>query len=311
MKFGLSLHPYSVHRGLPQMFETVRRAEELGFDTASFGEHVIWPKSHTGVVDPTWYDCLVLATALAVQTQRIKVLFSVLVLPYHHPVRLAKALATLDVVSQGRIIVGAGIGWLETEFPPLGVPFNQRGARTDECLRAMKELWTSPNPTFQGRFVSFQDIEFEPRPFQKPHPPIWTGGYTRRALERAAEHGDGMHPGKRPFAQLTGDMAQLRDLLQRRGRHPDRFTLSYTLAFGREHPELARQYTVRGNTAGDAEGVLSDQPDQAMEELEAFARLGFSHLVVRFPASSPEELRDQMQRFQEDIARPFNASMTT
>jgi len=118
----------------------------------------------------------------------------VLVLPYRNPVILAKQIATLDFLSGGRITLGTAAGHLEREFDVLKVPFGERGALTDEYIRAMKELWTSPEPSFQGRYVQFDNIVFEPKPVQKPHPPIFVGGNSRPAMRRAANLGDGWLP---------------------------------------------------------------------------------------------------------------------
>jgi len=172
VQFGVNLYTHDRYPDASSVHGIARLAEDLGFGTIAVGEHVIVPRGHLDVLPSRWYDPLVLATAIGTVTTRINVFFSILVLPYHHPVRLAKAIATLDVLTAGRVILGAGAGWLKGEFDVLGVPFDERGRRLDESLAAMKELWSSDEPAFQGRWVEFQDVAFDPRPVQQPHPPI-------------------------------------------------------------------------------------------------------------------------------------------
>lgn len=302
MKFGLGLTPYSRFPDLASLQRTVRLAESLGFHAVGVGDHAVIPHSHASTLSPVWYDPLVLGTAVAVSTQRLRVTFNTLVAPYHHPVRLAKAIASLDVLSGGRVTVGIGVGWIEEEFQALGAPFHQRGAITDECIRAMKALWTSDRPSFHGRYVAFEDVAFEPRPVQKPHPPIWIGGGVRRTLERAAELGDGWHPLGRSREKLKRDIEELRRLLAARGRRMDDLDLSYTLYQASVAGQTSRHTRAAG---GDEATVLSGDPDQAMEEIAALEGLGFSHLTIRFRGLTHQELCEAMERFQEDVMAPM------
>ena len=260
MKFGLFLQPYTRFGDIHGVVKTAQLADDLGFDTVSFGEHVVWPASHPGTSSPIHYEALALMTALALSTKRVVIYPTVLVLPYHHPVRLAKALATLDHLCNGRLMVGVGVGWLEGVFRAMGAPFKERGAMSEEYIRAMKELWTSDRPRFQGRYISFEDVAFEPRPFQKPHPPLIIGGYVRRSLERAAELGDGAHPGSRTWQELKTDMASLREMLSKRGRSLEHFPLCYTVNYGTTPPEIADNLRLRGITE---QPPLSHDSDEA------------------------------------------------
>src|SRR3990172_4969709 len=115
----------------------------------------------------------------------------------------AEALGSLDVLSGGRLIVGAAVGWLAEEFEALGIPFAERGARSDEALRVMRALLTETEPRFEGRFFRFASIKAEPKPLQKPHPPIWIGGSSAAAFRRAAEFGDAWHPSHRPGEEIA------------------------------------------------------------------------------------------------------------
>lgn len=298
MQFSVGMTPYSRFPDMASLRTTVQLAEQLGFYGVSIGDHAVIPQSHVNTISPLWYDPLVLGTAVASVTDRLRVLFNTLVMPYHHPVRLAKAIASLDVLSGGRVIVGVGVGWIEPEFQALGVPFRERGARTDEGIRAMKELWTSERPSFQGRFVSFKDVVFEPKPVQKPHPPLWVGGGARRSIQRAAELGDGWHPLGRPQEKLAGEIQHLRRLLAQRGRPFAACTLSYTLYYASVAGQTTRHTQAAG---GDEATVLPADPEEATRQIADFAHMGFSHLTIRFRGLTHRELCAAMERFQREV----------
>ncbi len=301
MRFSVGMTPYSRFPDLASLQASVQTAERLGFHGVSIGDHVVIPHSHIKTLSPVWYDPLVLGTAVAASSQRLRILFATFVMPYHEPLGLAKAIASLDVLSGGRVTVAAAVGWIEGEFEALGVPFKERGARTDEYLRAMKELWTSERPAFQGRFVSFRDIAFEPRPVQRPHPPVWIGGGVPRTLRRAAELGDGWHPLGRPKAQLAAEAAELRRLLAERGRDPSRFTFSYTVHWA----SVAGQTVRHTRAAGGEAAVLSGDPEQAIQEIRDLEGLGFSHLTVRLRGLTHQEMCAAMERFHREVMEPL------
>ncbi len=171
-----------------------QRADELGFDMLTISEHIVMPEKMAGAMGRRFPDSLVAASVLAGATQRIKMLTYVLVLPFRNPVVLAKQVATVDFMSDGRFVLGVGIGHTRAEFNAIGVPFEHRGSRSNEYIEAMKELWTSNSPKFKGDFVEFAEIAFDPKPVQKPHPPLMVGGNSKPAMRRAAKYGDGWLP---------------------------------------------------------------------------------------------------------------------
>ncbi len=171
-----------------------RTADDLGYDAISVPEHMVMPKDLVSHMGPYWTDAFTVMTFIAGATKRIRVNSAVIVLPYHHPVAFAKAVSTLDVLSGGRVTLTVGAGMARGEFAALGVPFHKRGRVTDEYLAVMKLLWTAENPEFHGEFVDLVDVVFEPKPVQKPHPPVWIGGSSMAALRRAARAGDGWAP---------------------------------------------------------------------------------------------------------------------
>jgi len=170
-----------------------RTTEELGFDAIVVSEHIVMPVEQLELMGSYWTHAMTSMSFIAGATSRIAVNASVIVLPYHHPVTLAKAIATLDVLSGGRVIVSVGVGHAEREFEVLGVPFHERGKIADDSLAAMIELWTSDRPHHHSARVEFEDVVFEPKPVQRPHPPVWIGGNSRAAMRRAARH-DGWQP---------------------------------------------------------------------------------------------------------------------
>jgi len=204
MKFSFAM-PNTVRvKALTQPFELdvtgadqtvmAKRAEELGYDMIPVPEHFIVPTAHVELSGPHYFHSTVAQAFIAGATQRIRVNSCVTLLPLQHPVILAKALSTADWMSNGRITVTFGVGWDAEEFKILGVPFHERGRMADEYLAAIVELWTSDSPEFDGKYVSFKDVAFEPKPVQKPHLPIWMGGDAEAMLKRAARYASGWFP---------------------------------------------------------------------------------------------------------------------
>lgn len=170
----------------------VRAVDELGFHGITTSEHFAMPENELDRLGPYWAHAISVLAFIAGATKRVRLDTTVLVLPYHHPLDLAKALSTIDVLSNGRLNVSIGVGHAEREFEALGVPFKERGARTDEFLAAMRELWTAERPVHHGRFYDIEGLAFEPKPVQQL-PPIYVGGNSQIALRRAARH-DGWQP---------------------------------------------------------------------------------------------------------------------
>lgn len=202
-------------------------AEEAGFESVWSGEHVAMPVRDNPVPTPAetpFLDSLVALANVAARTTTIRLGTGVLVLPHHNPVLLAKALTTLDLVSGGRLIAGFGGGYVAAEFRALGVPFADRGRITDEYLDAIRTLWTDELPRFSGRFAAFDGIRFEPKPRQRPHPPIVIGGHAGPALRRAARLGDGWYGFGLTVERTATVVAELRRL--RAGRPPLEISLT-------------------------------------------------------------------------------------
>jgi probable F420-dependent oxidoreductase len=176
---------------------------------------------------------LPLAYAAAV-TRTLRLATGILILPQRHPLYVAKEAATLDVLSGGRLILGIGIGWLREEFQALGIPFEERAARTSESVRAMRSLWKDEPEPFAGKFFSWPPLESNPKPIQKPGVPIVLGGHTEAAARRAARYGDGFFPGVADTAKLKALLAVMREECRRLGRRPEEIEVTA----GRAAPDL-------------------------------------------------------------------------
>ena len=223
---------------------------------------------------------ITLLSYIAGQTSKIRLVTSVLIVPHRNPLVAAKSLATLDVLSGGRLVVGVGVGWMREEFQALGLPpFEERGAVTDEYIRAFKELWTEDDPHFEGKYISFDDISFLPKPVQKPHPPIWVGGESRPALRRPAELAAGWYPlGSNPtFPMGTPD--QLRAGLDRLAQYAERF--------GRDPKTIetiyrTHQFELTKTPAGPGRLPFVGDADQIAEDIRSYQDMGVTTMVWDF-----------------------------
>lgn len=175
----------------------VQAAEQFGYESVWTGEHVVLVDPHEppSPVKPetNFIDTVASLAFAAAKTERIKLGSGIILLPQRNPVVLAKELAGIDVLSKGRLLFGLGVGYVPREFETMGVPYEERGARTTEHIEAIRELWTSDQPTFDGQFTQYSGIQSRPRPVQDPHPPIIVGGMSPPALRRAVAHGDGWY----------------------------------------------------------------------------------------------------------------------
>jgi probable F420-dependent oxidoreductase len=302
LNFSLWLWPYDRWGTLAEMAEATRRAEALGFASVSVSDHTvctIGPESSG--VGPVWPDWSVLSTYLAVQTSRIRIVATV-VIPYRPLLAAAKQIATVDQVSAGRFTLAAAVGWHRREFEMLGVDYAARGAITDEYLRAMKILWTEPEPRFSGTHVSFSEIIFEPKCVHSPHVPIWiAGGAGVGPVRRLLELGDGWLPmGGGLDPRLRDTVRQIKDEAAKRGRDPDQITFRYTIGIGAVNAEL--QAISKSIEVSDPATVGNDgTPASVVEEIARFDEAGFSELAINFPGRSASEVRDQLEWFGAEV----------
>ena len=222
MKIGLFAINYGTCGDPQSAIRVAQAAETAGFESLWTGEHIVLPNpalpSFPLAPETPMLDTAVALTWVAAHTRRVRIASGIIVLPQRNPVILAKELASIDVVSRGRLIVGVGAGWLEAEFKALGIPMQGRGERMDDALRAMRALWTMDRVEHQGSSASFSNVASYPHPIQRPTPPIVIGGESPAALRRAIMMGHGWHG----FGLTVEQTKQYIERLQRQKEHNDR-----------------------------------------------------------------------------------------
>jgi probable F420-dependent oxidoreductase len=255
--------------------------EGLGFDLLMISDHIAVTPDVAEQYPAPFYEPFTTLAWLAGLTRRVELGFTVIVVPYRHPLETARMAATLDRLSGGRLIFGVGVGWARQEFEVLGLPFEKRGAMTDDYLSALKVAWTQDVASYQGRFVSFKEIYTAPRPLQRPHPPIWVGGSSDAALRRTVRHGDAWHPIRSRIAFLRDEgMPKLRAIADREGRAVPALCPRIRLRLtDQPMPEDSR-------LAG--EGSM----DQVRRDFEALQKLGVPYLCLDTFADDVEGSRN-------------------
>ena len=298
MDFGVWI-PNCRHLATPDVIRSAAvRAEQLGYDSVWVSDHVVVPHANVVNFGETIFDPLVTLGVIAGATSRVRLGTTVLIIPYRNAVVTAKMISSLDALSGGRVVFGIGAGWVAAESAALGVPFAERGAMTDEYLLAMQELWTARAPSFAGTYTRFDGLVFEPKPVQKPHPPIWVGGHSRAALRRTARFGAAWHPINRPPAELRASRAELARLCQASGRAvPPALTLRNDIRIVRPGQSVP--------TSTHGGRVLAGEPAALIDQLAELADCGVEHLVLEFLAADGRELDEQMTTFAERVRPRF------
>lgn len=293
-----------------RVVETARKAERLGYDLIVVTDHIViprridsrYPYNATGRLfvppDADYLEPVSLLCFLAGATKTIRFGPSVLVLPYRNPVLTAKMLATIDVLSGGRLLVGAGAGWLAEEFSAVGAPpFAQRGAVTDEWIEILMKLWTETDPVFEGKFYQIGEVGCFPKPVQIPHPPLLIGGNSRPAIRRAAKYGQSWHAFRVPVRELPPLLAYLREQLRALGRASE--ACGFSVRYG------VRVVGPRGDTSRrDAEEpgrVFVGTAAQVAEDLKRIIDLGPTHAIFDCRTGSYSELLETMERLAGEV----------
>jgi probable F420-dependent oxidoreductase len=282
--------------------ENIRRAaeltESLGFDSVWVTDHIVVPEPSAESFGSTFFEAVTVMAYVAGITSRVQIGAAILIVPYRHPLLLAKMLATADQLSGGRLIVGAGLGWLEAESDLLGVPHRRRARITDESLAAMRACWDSETPSFAGEIFEFSGFRFAPGPHAGRRLPVLVGGASTAALRRAARFGDGWIGDGQTFEELQISLGHYSRELAHEGRSLDgvevamRAGLQVAPDRGRvtESPSekgwKSEEFAAAGRTPfrGVREEVVAD--------FRRAAELGVGHLVFEFPVSRGEESMD-------------------
>jgi len=313
MDFGLHLGTRGAAAEPDGLARIARHAEAMGFAYLGFSDHIViarqvdsvypynesgdWPAVGTG----TCLEQLTVLTYAAAVTSTIRLLTSVMVLPYRPAILAAKVLATADVLSKGRLTVGIGVGWMAEEMMLLGSPpFAQRGAAGDEYIRAFRTLWSEADPAYAGRHVNFGGLRFEPKPVQKPGPPIWVGGETAAARRRAGRLGDGWYPvGSNPRAFLDSPgafaegLAEVRRHAEEAGRDPAAVDTGF----------YANWYRL-GEPAPGRDGgrrVFTGPAQTIAEDVHAYGEAGLRHLVIGFESDDLARTLEEIERFAHEV----------
>jgi len=287
--------------------------EAMGYDYCTISDHVVIPRDiqarypysitgeFPGASRGVRYDQLISIAFVAAKTSRLRMVASVMVVPHRPAVLTAKMLASIDMLSKGRLILGCGAGWLQEEIEALGAPpFAERGAVTDEYIAAFRELWTAESPRFQGRYVRFDNIVFEPKPAQKPHPPIWIGGESPPALRRVARLGTGWYPiGTNPqhpldtIPRLRAGIERMRKLVADAGRDP----ASVAVAFRVQRYGSA----VEPKTDQGERRLFSGTSPDIAADMRALRELGIAAVDLGFGAPTVDGTLDNMKRFRDEV----------
>lgn len=307
MQFGLHLPASTAGVTAQDLVRFAQKAEALGFYCITVADHVIVPKNISipypytvdGKYPGSGYHLETLMTMgfLAGATHRIRFVTSVMIAPYRNPIITAKMLASLDVLSQGRVVVGLGVGWMKEEFENLQAPnFAERGKVTDEYIHAFRELWTKDNPSFKGKYCNFNDIVFIPKPVQQPTIPIWIGGHSKRAIRRAARLGDGWHPiGGVPTIPLEPedmkrDLALLAEFAQAAGRDPKKIHVALKGSLFDKEKKIEGR---RRHFMGSAEEIASD--------IGAYRDVGVDTMIFDVRRPSFTETLERMEWMAKDV----------
>lgn len=318
MDFGFNMPSRGPQATRDGIFTIARRAEQLGYNYLAVTDHIVVPRDiasrypysqdgeFPGKDAGEYVDPLSLMAFLAAATEDVRLLTSVMVVPYRPAVLTAKMLATIDVMSGGRITIACGAGWMREEFEAIGAPpYEERGKVTDEYIDVFRELWTKDDPVFDGAYNKFSNIAFLPKPLQKPHPPIWTGGESGPALRRAARIADGWYPiGANPrfpldtIARYKDKLDEFKSLAEGYGRDPNAITRGYWANWYQEGASREADTGERMMFTGADDDVVGD--------ITALGETGVSLVMVNFAAPTIEETIARMERFAAEIMPHVN-----
>ncbi len=302
MKYGFSL----VMRGHAATREAFGRmavqAEEYGLDSLWTSDHIVVPELKTsrypgranGQFPPNWLEAywtpFTALSYVAALTKKIKLGTSVLILPMRNSIEVARQVADLDQLAEGRFLFGVGVGWFREEFDALNWPFNQRGARTDEGIEVCKALWTQERPTFHGRFYNFDNVYFGPQTVTKPHPPVWIAGNSEFAIKRAARIGDCWHPNRPTVEFMEQNIPVFERELEANGRKRADVQIG-----------VKTMLTFQDGPPGEGQMPTEGRPEEIIATLKRYQELGVDHMTFDYTPESMEQGLLTMERFVQEV----------
>jgi len=287
MDYGLVLPSLGDKANRDGIMAAVELAEEHGFTDVWATDHILI--DHAGAEDyGRIYEAITTLAWIAGRSRAIRLGASVIVVPMRNAVVLAKQLATLDALSEGRLIAGFGVGWNAAEFANVGVAerFHERGAYTDEVIAVCRHLWSGSREPFHGRFHSFDDFHFQPLPAQGVNVPIWLGGRDERALRRVGRQADAYHASAASPSALAGRIPVVREAAE---------------AAGRPMPRLSGRARVELDAGAESFYTMHGRPADVAADIRAFADLGVDHLALAFPPRDAVGLRAIVGRFMREV----------
>lgn len=299
MKIGISVPNNWGVDDASRLIDLAVRAEERGFASVWTSEHVInvaYVRARIG--DRPYYHPLAMLSAIAARTERIALGTSVLVLPFHHPLDLAKYLATLDQISRGRVILGVGVGNVREEFDVLGLPWEKRGQVTDESIDVLRAAWTQHSAAHAGARWNFSDVYTSPKPFGGRCIPIWVGGMSEAAIRRTLRAGDGWHPTGITPGELREQVASMRTLAAAAGRDPESIDVCMRFNMALDDVEVTEtelRSTVKGYDLA-----------RIIEVAAAFADAGATHFIYALNSHEPDVLDSTVDALARDLLPRFH-----
>lgn len=339
LQFGVRVPNSGPLSSLDNVVRAAKEAEALGFDSIWVHDHVVWSSEmhrhhiSSGAVDAldddqtaTFFESLTTLAYLAAETERVKLGVACLVMPTRNPIYAAKQTSTLDHLSDGRLIVGVGLGSKATqssnEFDVFQVPWRRRAPLTDEYIDAMKAVWTQPLASFSGPTIQFEGAEIWPKPLQRPHPPVWVGGWTDNAARRAGIRGEGWIPGWLSPVEMAKGRDVLRSTAEEHGRDPDGITVAVEklTAISRDRdqalewalPTVKQSSMTYERDVDDVQFALDrhifGSVDDVRRRVEEFAEAGVQHFELKFMYPTLDDLLGQMELWAETILAEYGAA---
>ncbi len=295
VKVGVVLPTYRRLATVDNIRRAAELSESLGFDSVWVTDHVVVPAPSLEAFGPTFFEAVSVMSWLAGVTNRVQIGAAILIVPYRHPLVLAKMIATADQLSGGRVILGAGLGWLETESNLLGVPHRKRARMADECLAVMRACWEDEKPEFHGDFYNVGAFHFAPRPHAGRRLPVYVGGASTAALRRASRFGDGWIGDDQTFEELEAALAGLARELEAQGRGLGDIEVAMRTGLQVVSDRTAVTESPSEKGWKSAEFVTAGRTpfrglrEEVVADFRRASELGVGHLVFEFPVSRGEE----------------------
>jgi len=332
IQFGVRVPNSGPLSSVENIVKATKQAEELGFDSIWVHDHVVWSsemhrhhissgaaEALTDTQDANFYEATTMLSYLAAETKKITLGVACLVMPCRNPIYAAKQYATLDWLAKGRLIVGVGLGSKATresdEFGVFGVSYDKRGDRTDEYIEAMKAIWTQPAASYRGNFIQFKDAEIFPKPMQKPHPPVWVGGWMKLAAKRAGRYGEGWIPGWLSPKEMKVGADLLAETARANGRDPSKITIAVeklaTIAKTRDEGINLAMPTIKTSSQSYERDINDMQfaldrhifgsVSDVRRRIDEFVEAGVQHFELKIIYPTIDSLTKQMTLWSEEI----------